>query len=182
MISPEELAYREQVLAETRQWAQVQMPALLRSARGQRLQPMQTVASPATPLPEPPVQLPDTGSIPRLRETTMIPAVRLLKPAIAVHETNELVSQAVRLFTAKHGCLPSRCLLNLLRVLTIEPPDVYPLNDTCKEFSFYPLDEECAELGCYTISVASADGLPIDTVRLLARGLDGTAIREDYSL
>lgn len=172
MISAEELAYREHLLEDTRRWAEIQMPALFRSVHHQRLQPMlQTVAAPPTPLPEPPVQLPDTGSIPRLRETAMIPALRLFKPAIEIRNTSSLVSQAAQRFFTQHGCLPTRCLLNPLRVLTIEQSP-----------TFYLLGDGCAEIVCYTISIGSADDLASDAVRLLARDQAGEVIREDYAL
>jgi hypothetical protein len=174
--SEEAAAWREQWIMNIQRRARIEVPALMRSARAQRLQSFAgtteigaTVAAPITPIPEV-VGLPETGGIPRLpRETAMISAVRLLTPAIAVRETSELVGIAVRRFFARHGWLPSKCLLNPMRMLTIEHPD------------FFPLDDECAELGCYTISIGLSSSLASDEVYLLARGMNAT-LREDYAL
>lgn len=177
MISEQDAAWREEWIATIQRRARVEVPALLRSARAQRLQPFTTatetvaaVADPITPIPDGVAHEPETGGIPRLpRETAMISAVRLLEPAIAVRETSELVSMAVRRFFARHGSLPNTCMLNPLRVLAIEHPEFYPLND------------DAANIGCYTIRVEEAENFPIDAVRLLVR-YGGITIREDYAL
>lgn len=150
--SATDIAWQEAWKEEIRRRARVEIPQLLRSVRTQRLKPLTTaaVAAPATPIPV----SPDTGEMERIRETVMIPAVRLLKPVIDVRDTRELVSSAVKRFWEKHHCLPSVIALNPMRCLTIVAPD------------YFPLDDECAALGCYAVSVISAPQIGCDTVLL----------------
>lgn len=177
LSSEEAAAWREQWIADIQRRARVEVPALMRSARAQRLQHLTdtgtapkiaVVLAPATPIPESAPGLPETGGIPRLRETAMISAIKLFRPAIDVRKTSELVSQAVLRFFARHGYLPNKCRLSSMRMLTIEHPDLYPLND------------QAADLGCYTISIEEEENFPIDAVRLLAQ-YGGVATREDYA-
>lgn len=151
MISAAEMAYREKVLSQTRHWAQVQMPALLRSVHSQRLRPLAApvVVDPITPIPEVPPRLPDTGAMERLRETAMVPIVKLLPAS----DSSELVSKAVRWFHKRRGCLPRTIRLNPLRCLA--------LNQT-----YFPV--ECDDIGCYTVDVEALAELARDVVLLVA--------------
>jgi len=150
-LSPEDVAWREQWKANIARRAHTEMPALLRSIYSQRLQPLAsiaTIASPTTPLP-------NTGDIPRLRETAMISAVKLLR--VDVRATRELVSSAVQWFFQNHGCLPDVVMVNPIRYLALEKPDVFPV--------------DCEDLGCYTVAIESDARLSSDVIEL--RGLRG---------
>jgi hypothetical protein len=148
-LSPEDVAWREQWKADIARRAHTEMPALLRSVYSQRLQPLvrvSTIVAPTTPLP-------NTGDIPRLRETAMISVVKLLR--VDVRATKELVSSAVRWFYNKYGCLPDVVRVNPMRYLTITQADLFAV--------------DCEDLGCYTVAIESDAHLNSDVVQL--RGL-----------
>lgn len=147
MISREEMAYRARLLGETQRWARVQMPALLRSVHAQRLAPLleerrsEKVAVVTVPSPE-------TGGMKRL-DTAMLSIVKLL-PA---NDTRALVSQAIRWFKKRRGCLPATVALNPLRCLALNQ-------------SYFSVD--CDDLGCYTVEVCPAAELARDVVECMA--------------
>lgn len=147
MISVQDLAWQEAWKEDIRRRARVEMPVLLRSTHTQRLKPL--VADPATPIPELPPRLPETGEMERLRETAMVPIVKLLPAS----DSSELVSKAVRWFRKRRGCLPRTIRLSALRCLA--------LNQT-----YFPV--ECDDIGCYTVDVEALAELARDVVLCIA--------------
>src|SRR5437879_679674 len=154
--SAKDLAWQAAWKADIAQRARIEMPALLRSAHTQRLRPLTAPlapaagVAPATPLPESlPPRLPDTGAMEKLRETAMVPIMKLLPAS----DSSELISKAVRWFRKRRGCLPRTIRLNPLRCLA--------LNQT-----YFPVS--CEDIGCYTVDVEALAELARDVVLLVA--------------
>jgi hypothetical protein len=163
---PEDEVWRERWKAWIQCRARVVMPQLLRSAHTQRLQPLAEVETrefkvtsslPVTPFPA--TATPETGPIAR-RDTMMISAVTLLQP-VDVRETRALVSEAVKWFLGKYGCLPTNIRLNPLRCLGIANQHFFALND------------EVAALGCYTVDVLADPHVACDQVGVSVTWFEG---------